>query len=211
LQTHSLAQPLGGIRGKRFRAETREDHLGDAASRAQCIADRPHRDPRRRLERIAVNARADRRKRDAPERVIVGELHRFAIGGRKQLRLALGAALPDRPDGVDDKPRGQEKARRDARLANRTRSGARARAGQLGSGGIMNGAADSAARRQAAVRRVDNRINRERGDVDESGFDRRYQRKLALRETTFGETTGAIDAATEFLRIILRPSRSKST
>src|SRR5262249_34382505 len=78
---------------------------------------RVDRDSRRAIHRVAKHAAADRGERDSLDSVLARELERAAVAAREQLGLARGAALPDRPDRVDDVTGRQPEARSDPALA----------------------------------------------------------------------------------------------
>src|SRR5881396_1780845 len=59
------------------------------------------------LDRIAVNARRDRRERDARATELCGHLEGTAVAQRQELRLAGFASAPDGAEGVDHVTGGQ--------------------------------------------------------------------------------------------------------
>ena len=99
--------------------ETDEDHRFGAVVRRQMSGDGAHRDSRRRVARKAVDSGGNCRKGDRDEPVLAGDPQRVAVAGRKGFRLAGIAALPDRPDRVDDVRRRQPIAASQFRLARR--------------------------------------------------------------------------------------------
>src|SRR5919201_3108283 len=133
--------------------------LGDEALR---LGDR---DRGRVLEREAVDAGADRREGDRPDAALARDRERVPVAARQQLRLALAAAVPDRPDGVDHPGGRQPVAAGDLRLAGRAAAEPTALLEQLRPGGAVYRAVDAAAAEQAAVRRVDDRVDALLGDV----------------------------------------------
>ena len=74
---------------------------------------------------------------------------RVAVAGGERLGLALRAAAPDRPDGVDDEAGRQVEPVGDHGLAGRAPAdGTAGRLQPVGSGGAVDGAIDAAAAAQ---------------------------------------------------------------
>ena len=69
-----------------------------------------NRDPRRHLGRKRIDAGRDRRKRDRRQPMLCGEIERGAVAGFQQPVFVAVAALPDRPDRLDNVPRLQLEA-----------------------------------------------------------------------------------------------------
>jgi uracil-DNA glycosylase family 4 len=67
----------------------------------QVLADGCHRDARRLLGRVPVDPHADGRQRQRARSQLAGHLQAGPIRSGQQLRLAVAAAAPDRPHGVD--------------------------------------------------------------------------------------------------------------
>ena len=134
--------------------------------------------PRLARPRSSPHARAGSRKRrsrspgKASERsaVLGREREARAIAARQKLILVRLAAAPHRADGVDHMLGRQAIGFGDARLAGRTAAELAAFGEQLRPGGAMDRAIDPAAAEERRIRRVDDRVERERGDV---GLDRR--------------------------------------
>ena len=120
------------------------------------------RDLRGARRRVAVDAGRDRRERDRAAAVLGRELDRPPVAGRQQLRLALAAAVPDRPDGVDDVVDGQPPGAGDLRVARVAAAEPAALLEQLRPGRAVDRAVDAAAPEQARVRGVDDRVGRRR-------------------------------------------------
>src|SRR5581483_3775357 len=95
-------------------------------------------DLRRLIDRISVNAAADRRKRDRSHAVFLPEAQAVSITRSEQLSLAVIAAAPAGPDGVNHMLRGQPIAAGDSRLACRTSADLAALLEELRSGRAMN-------------------------------------------------------------------------
>ena len=151
---------------RRLLREAAEDHPVEGGRLALDVAgDGAHRDLRRRVGRIAVDAGRDRRKGDGPEAVLAGEVERGGVGRRQELRLAGAAALPARPDGVDDVARRQVVAAGDARIARRAAADPLALLLELGPGGAMDGPVDAAAAEKALIGGVDDGVGLEPRDV----------------------------------------------
>ena len=93
-----------------------------------------------------------------------------AIGGGEERRLTFAAAAPDRADGVDNVAGGQTVAAVIRASPVGQPPIARHSARSSGPGGAMDRAVDAAAAEQALVRRVDDGVDVERGDVgDDDG------------------------------------------
>src|SRR6185503_2421306 len=156
---------------KCLRVEAREqDFLGYRArgDEARALA---HGDLHCELERVAVDAAADRGERDGLQTVLEGELQALAVAGGEKLRFSALAAAPHRSHGVDDVLRGQLVAPRDLRLAGRAAAERAAFLQQLAPRLAVDGAVHAAAAQQRRVRRVHDRVHRERRDVDLPGFE----------------------------------------
>src|SRR5688572_32727132 len=95
----------------------------DALRRCARAQKRTHfvdRDCRGVVDRIAIDAAADRWKGDGPQSLDASELQRAAITAGEQRRLAVRAAAPHRADGMDDIARRQPEAGREPRSEEHT-------------------------------------------------------------------------------------------
>src|SRR5260221_1800873 len=104
------------------------------------------------LHRIAVDAAADGREREAADPVRERKLEAAPVAGREQLRLPARPAVPDRADGVDHMLRRQSIAAGDLRVARGAAAERTAISQQLLTRGAMDCAVDPAAAEQASVR-----------------------------------------------------------
>ena len=129
----------------------------------------------RLLDRIPVKPATYRRERYRPQPVFDRERKRGAVAPCQHLRLSKFAALPPRPDRVNDVLGRQAIPARNLCLA-RVAAGKRiALRLQLRAGGPVDGKADRAAGDERRVRRVDDGVNRERGDVPAEEFELRHR------------------------------------
>jgi hypothetical protein len=139
-----------------------EEHESDLLDRRQIGERGRHRvdrDRRGPLEREAIDARGDRRKRDAPTPQLGRELERASIAGAKKRILAPAAAVPDRPDRVDDVP-GVEVARaRCLGLPGPAAAERDALGENVRTACAVNGTVDAAPAAQRFVRRIDDGID----------------------------------------------------
>src|SRR6266853_4145645 len=107
------------VRRENVVAEAREKYGLEVRG---CLEKAPrlaHRDERRVAHRIAIDAATDRRKCDRADLLFSGDPEDRAVARRELLGLAAAAAVPDRPDGVNDESRGQSVAAREPRFAGR--------------------------------------------------------------------------------------------
>ncbi len=87
--------------------------------------------------------------------MLARERHDIAVAGLQQRVFAAVAAIPDRPDRVDDVASGETVALCQACLAGRATADLAAFLDELGSGGAVDGAIDAAAAKQAFIGGVD--------------------------------------------------------
>ena len=103
---------------------------------------------------------------------LVGDLERPPVGRRQELGLAAVAAVPHRPDGVDDPAGGEAEARRGPGVAGGAAPERGAGIGEPGTGRGEDGAADAAAAGQAGVGGVHDGVGGLAGDVAPDGLER---------------------------------------
>src|ERR1035437_2009646 len=154
-------QHLGAEAGEH---DLRDFRLGRGELRALA-----HRNARRLLRRVAVDAAADRREGDAARAVRERQSQALAVAGGEQFGLALGAALPYRSDGVNDVFGREAVAARDLGAPGGAAPQRAALGEQFRSGGAVDRAVHAAAAQERVVGGVDDGIYRQSGDV---GFDR---------------------------------------
>ena len=131
----------------------------------QCAPRTVTRVPGGPLDGEAEDAGADRRECDALQPVIVGQGQADSIAPRQQVVLAVAAAVPDRADGVNHVPGRQAVAAGDLRLPGRAAAEHATFRQQPWPGGAVDSAVHAAAAQQRFVGRVDDRVDRQRGDV----------------------------------------------
>src|SRR5450756_1044396 len=90
------------VQRQQLGAEAGEHNLRDLRLGRDELRALAHCNARRLLQRVAVDAAADRREGDAARAVRERERQALAIAGGEQFGLALRAALPYRSDGVND-------------------------------------------------------------------------------------------------------------
>lgn len=126
------------------------------------------------LDGVAVNPRADRRKRDARHPALLGAPQAVGVGRVQEIRLAVVAAMPDRPHGVDDDLCRQVAC--DGGYGLTCRAALRVHLAALGqyrrSARAVDCAIHTATAPQAGVGRVDDGINLKRRDVALIEFER---------------------------------------
>jgi len=167
----TAATELRLISGGHLVAKAGEDHPAQTRVAGEREARLGDRDGGRLPDGIAVNPAADRRQGDGRDLVRMSEREAVPIAGREQFRLALVPAAPDRPDRMDDVPRGQSIAFGKLRLARPAAAEQPAFVNQLRPGGAVDGPIDAAAAEQRTVRRIDDRVHLEPGDVAAMDFD----------------------------------------
>src|SRR5450432_2896627 len=128
------------VRAKHVVTETGEHHLVNGIVAAEEAADFADRDFRRRIDRIAVYAAADRRKCDGAHSVLDSEREALPVTRCEQFGLVLRSAAPHRPDRMNHEFRGQPVSTGDLRVARRTSAERPALDEELGAGGAVNGA-----------------------------------------------------------------------
>jgi hypothetical protein len=119
------------------------------------------------------DAGRNRGERHRFEIVVTAKLDRTAITRGELLILPTIAAVPDRSDGMDHMPRWKEISLGDLGVAGLATVELTALSQQLGPGRIMDRAIDAASAEQGRVRRVDDGVNAQRGDVGNNDFQPR--------------------------------------
>lgn len=87
--------------------------------------------------------------------------------------LAMTAAVPHRTDSVNHVPRRQPEPGSDLGVASGAATERTASGQQLRTGRTMNGTIDTAATQQRAVRRIDDGIDGQRGDIGDDDVEGR--------------------------------------
>src|SRR5947209_11974217 len=101
------------------------------------------------------------------------QFDRASVAGGKRRILGLVSTTPDRADGVDDVLRRQPVAPGDLGIARLAAVQRTALYQKLWPCSAMNGAIHSAATEQRRIRRVDDRVNAQAGDVRDDDFQAR--------------------------------------
>jgi hypothetical protein len=140
------------------------------------LGSRPESDLRGALDRVAVDARRDRRERDGATTKLVRDLEGAPVARGKQLGLALIAAMPDRADGVDDVARGKVARGRRLRVANLAAAEPPALLQDRRPACPVNGSIHPAAAEQRGVRGVHDRIDFSLRDVALDELDSSWRR-----------------------------------
>src|SRR5215472_5278090 len=148
-----------------WRIEAAEDHPLEPRVPRQEAPDFSGRDPRRAINGKSVNARGNCWKCKAEHLVLDREAERIPVAGRKELILAGAAALPDRPHRMDDVLRPQAVSAGDPGFAGGTAAERPAFLQKVPTRRAVDGTVDAATAEKACVRRVHDRVNRERRDV----------------------------------------------
>jgi len=97
--------------------------------------------------------------------VTVTQRERTPVARSQEVRLAVPAATPHRPDRMDHVARGEAEPGRELRVAGRAAPQRLAGVEQGGARGPVDRAVDAAAAEEAPVGGVDDRVDRERRDV----------------------------------------------
>src|SRR5581483_8663100 len=121
-------------------------------------------------------------------------LQRMTVAVGQQAILAVVAAAPDRPHGVDDDPRGQPEPWRRLRLSGLAPTEQSAGMDQLGPRGAVDRAVDAASAQQRGIGGVDDRVYGERRDVGAN------DRQSGGHNLAFGEKRVSSDAMGELVR-----------
>ena len=100
-----------------------------------------------------------------------GKVERAAVTARQQSVLARAAAMPDRPDSVDDVFRWQAVATRDLGRPGFATAKRSAFGEQFRSGGAMDRAVNAATAEERFVGRIDDGVDRKRCDVGNADFE----------------------------------------
>ena len=119
------------------------------------------------------DAGRNRGNRHRFEIVVTAKLDRTAIARGQLPILPTTTAIPDRPDGMNHMPRWKEISLGDLGVAGLATAQLTALSQQLGSGCIMDRAVDAAPAEQRRIRRVDDGVNAQAGDVGNNDFQPR--------------------------------------
>jgi hypothetical protein len=128
-------------------------------------------DARGQIRRKTIDASRDGWKRKRHQTMTRAEINRGAIARRQQFVLAMIAAVPHRPDSVDHMLRRKPIGARDLYLTGLAPAEFFTFRAQLGAGRAMDGAVNTTAAKQCAVRRVDDCIERKRRNVGHADFE----------------------------------------
>src|SRR5215813_8144707 len=143
-----------------------EQHGDHPVEPGRLGAEDGERDPGRLLARKGVGAGGDGREGDGPDaRFGPGRLERGEIGLTKQRALAPIAPVPHRPHRVHHEARQEPEAGSEHRVSGGTPANPAASGEELRPRGAVNCTVDATAAEERGVRRVDDGIHVERGDV----------------------------------------------
>ena len=112
--------------------------------------------------------------------MLCGEREALDVTTFQKLVFAFVAAVPHRPDGVDDEFGRQIVAFGDLGLAGFTALEHHALGQKLGPGRAVNGPVHAAPAQQCCVRGIDDGINVKRGNITLENFKRRHVKTLPL-------------------------------
>src|SRR6185503_13492733 len=153
------------------------------------------------IQRVAVDAAADRGKGDRSNLMLPREVERGAVARSQQRRLAVRAASPDRTNRVNDVTRAQIESGGDATLPGWT-SHVRPHLGnrqtcfvELMPRSAVDGAVDAAAAKHPLVGRVDDGVNVELRDVAAHHFNHSKNDPTHPNHPKRSSTAGTKDAA----------------
>src|ERR1700730_11289976 len=155
---------IGVVLGRVLR-EAAENDATNGVARLRLADHGRNRDPCRAMGGKAIDAGRDRGKSDRLKLVGAGKLKRMAIAAGEQFVLARRSAVPHGADGMDHVARGQTVTVRDLGVASGAALKRPALGEEIGSGGAMDGAVDTAAAQERSIRGVDNGGDREPGNV----------------------------------------------
>jgi hypothetical protein len=153
--------------------EAAEDHLRQGGRSRQRIDDGLERDAGRAFSGEAINAGGNCWKGHGCEPVRVAELHRAAIAGGEQVVLAERAAVPHRPNRVNHVPGLEPIALGDLGIAGLAAVEHPALGHEVGPRSAMDRAIDAAPAKERRIRRVDDGVNAQAGDVGNDDFQPR--------------------------------------
>jgi hypothetical protein len=137
------------------------------------------------LDRIAVNARRDRREGDRAAAELVGDFECTPMAGRKQLRLALIATAPDRADGVDHVPGRKVAGGRGLGVPRRATAEPTTLLENRSAAGAVNRPVYASTAEQRLVRRVHDRVHVLLRDVALHELDPAHRLKPMVRMEGF--------------------------
>ncbi len=137
----------------------------------ECVFHRTQRQLGGLVDGIAVRTDADAWERDRREVVLTRDLQRPPVRGRQQLLLTVEAAVPHRPDGVDDEACGQPVTAGQLRVTGVAAAECSALGQEIGPRGAVDGAVDSASAEQRPVGGIDDGVDLELGDVRRDRFE----------------------------------------
>ena len=118
-------------------------------------------DARRRLAREAIDARRDGREGDRAKPSILRDRQAGSVAAGEDIALAPLAALPDRPDGMDDMGGREPIAPGQPRLARRTTADRTAFREKPGPCGTVDRPVDAAAAEQRGICGIDDGVDSE--------------------------------------------------
>jgi len=145
-------------------------HVGDVRCRGQRLGDGSNSDTGRAVGGKTIDASGNRRKSHRGNAVFPTELDRAAVAGSEQTILTAAAAIPDRPNRMDDVFGLEAITLGDLGVTDLAAVQHTAFEFEFSAGGAMNSTIDAAATEQRRIRRVNNGVNAQRRDVGNNDF-----------------------------------------
>ena len=124
--------------------------------------------------REMVDAGADRWKGNGRGLMFAGEFKAAAVAPGEQMILVSISAMPHRPNCMKDPFGGQSESGRGLGVAGCTAAEFFAGRKKLWAGGAMNRPVNASAAEQRRIRRIDDRVHLNRGDVALNGDELRH-------------------------------------
>jgi len=121
----------------------------------------------------------------------LAKFKRSTITGREQILLAVPAAIPHRADGVDHVFRRKPISPGDFGITGLASVEHAAFGNKLGPGGPMNGTIHPATAQEGGIRRVDDGVNAQCGDISDDDFQPRATDLTRSLDISQGQTAAS--------------------
>jgi hypothetical protein len=167
-----MGQRLPMQRRARFRKAAKV-HVAKPGRSGASFHGGSNRDGGRAFGRKAIDAGGNRWKCDRGQAAGLSKRDGPAIARCQRGILTMAATMPYRADSVNHVPRRQPEPGSDLGVAGSAATERTARGQQLRPGRTMDGAVDAAATQQRAVRRIDDRIDSQRGNIGDDDLEGR--------------------------------------